>query len=390
MQAVQTYTLPPDKYIQAIEYAHARHILHFAGFAIALLAVIVILRFKIAPRWRRLHPALFIAAITLLTAFCDLPAGVCGHWLSLHYGISVQAWPSWLWDWMKEQAVGVVIAIAVFAPFYWLLRRSPKRWWWYAWLASIPVMIISAIADPLIIEPLFNRFEPLTTTHPELVEPIERMLQRAGVAIPRERLYEMKASEKTHSLNAYVSGFGPTRRVVLYDTIIEKEKGPPLATTFGHELGHYALGHISQGLALGAMGLLAALWLASRAIDMFVRRWGAALDIPAVSDYASLPAFLLFALVLSFVSEPIDNAISRRFEHQADIYSLEITHGLVPNAAEAAARAFQIEGETDLDEPNPGPFIRFWLYSHPPTAERLRFALEYDAWSPGRHPRYVK
>ncbi len=379
MQPIQSYTLPPDKLIQAIHYAHARYFLYFTGFAISVLVLAALLRLRLVPRLRRLNPVLIIAIVVLLTALFDLPAEMYGHSMSLRYHISIQPWLSWFWDWTKAQLVSLVIAVIVLIPFYALLRRSPRRWWMYAWLVSLPVMLFGAYADPLILEPLFNRFEPLAQHHPELIEPIEKLLQRAGVTIPRDHLFEMDASAKTNSLNAYVSGFGPSRRVVLYDTIIRKEEGPPLMTTIGHELGHYVLNHISKGLAFGAVVLLLGLLLLFYLMPWSIRRWGDRLDIHGVSDWASLPLFLLFVLVLGFLSDPIGNAFSRRIEHQADVYSLEVTNGLIPDPSQAAARAFQIEGETDLEEPDPNPFIVFWLYSHPPVADRLRFSL---AWRP--------
>jgi Zn-dependent protease with chaperone function len=256
----------------------------------------------------------------------------------------------------------------------------------YAWLVSLPVMLVSVYADPLILEPLFNQFDPLSATHPELLDPIEKLLHRAGVTIPADHLFEMKASAKTNSLNAYVSGFGPSRRVVLYDTIIRKEEGPPLLTTIGHELGHYVLEHIPKGLAFGAALLLAALLLLFYLMPWATRLCG----VSSVADWSSLPVLLLLVLLLSFLGEPIGNAYSRRQEHQADVFSLEVTHGVIPNPGQAAADAFQIEGETDLEEPDPNPLIVFWLYTHPPVAERLRFSLEYDPWSTGRHPQFVQ
>jgi Zn-dependent protease with chaperone function len=322
----------------------------------------------------------------LLTAIFDLPAEMYGHSLSLKFHISIESWPSWFWDWCKEQLVSIVIAISVLIPFYALLRKSPRRWWLYAWLASLPIMLVSVCADPLILEPLFNHFEPLATTHPELLDPIEKLLQRGGVSIPTDRLFEMKASEKTNLLNAYVSGFGPSRRVVLYDTIIRREEGPPLMTTIGHELGHYVLQHIPRGLAFGSALLLAGLLLVFYLMPRLVRYW----DVPSVSDWASLPVLLVLVLILGFLGEPIGNAYSRWEEHQADVFSLEVTHGLIPNPGQAAADAFQIEGETDLEEPDPNPLIVFWLYTHPPVAERLRFSLDYDPWSAGKHPQFVR
>lgn len=390
MQTVASYTLPPEQYARAIAYAHARYALHFAGFAVSVLVLLAIVRLRIVSRLRSQSPAVAIAIVLLLAAVADLPLAAIRHSVGLRFDISVQGWPSWFWDWTKEQAIGLLIGVGVLRAFYILLRRSPRRWWIYAWLASIPITIASVVADPWLFEPLFNRFEPLARTHPELVGPIERILQRARVSIPTDRLFEMNASAKTNSLNAYVSGFGPSRRVVLYDTIIRKESGPALLTTFGHELGHYALNHIGKGILFGALLSLAGAFLAYRVIGFMVVRWGERLDIRNVSDLASLPLFLLFVESATFVSEPLVNAYSRYQEHQADLYSLEVTHGIVPDAGKAAARAFQIEGENDLDEPAPNPMIVFWLYSHPPTADRLRFALEYDPWSQGRIPKFVR
>jgi STE24 endopeptidase len=366
---VQSYTLPPDKYLQAIAYAHARYALHFTSFAVAALALVAMIRLRVVDRLGNRRPVTIIGAILLLAAVADFPIDIIRHTVGLRYGISVQGWPSWLWDWSKGQMVSLAMGVAVILPFYVLLRKSPRRWWLYAWLAALPIMLVSVYADPLLFEPLFNKFEPLGRSHPELIPPIEKLLERAGVSIPVDHLFEMNASAKTNSLNAYVSGFGSSRRVVLYDTIIKKESGPALLTTFGHELGHYVLDHIENGMMFGAALLLIGLYLAYLVIRRARRN-------PA--ELTSLPVFLLIAEVTGFLSEPIVNAYSRRQEHAADVYSLEITHGIVPNASQAAAQAFQIEGETDLDEPDPNPLIVFWLYSHPPTAERLRFALEYE------------
>ncbi|MDP8980709.1 MAG: M48 family metalloprotease [Acidobacteriota bacterium] len=389
MQAVHAYTLPPDKYIQAVQYAQARHALEFAGFAVSLLVLLAVIRLRIAPRWRDWHPLPFSAAILLLVSVFDLPVDACRHFFSVRYGISIETWPAWLLDWGKEQGLSAIVAALLIWPFYAFLRRRPRGWSIPVWLASLPLLLAGTFAGPLLIEPMFNRFQPLEKNHPDLVVQIERLLGKAGVDIPPSRLYEMDASARTTALNAYVSGFGASRRVVLYDTIIRKENGPPLLTTVGHELGHYVLGHIEKGLAFAAALLLIALLISEHVVRAAVQRWGARLDLRSTGDRATLPLFLLLFLLLGFIAEPLSNAFSRVLEHQADVYSLEATHGVVPDAGQAAAQAFQIEGETDLDPPDPSPLAVFWFYSHPPTSERLRFSLDYDPWRAGRKPRYV-
>lgn len=359
------YTLTPEKYLQAVHYAHLRYFVHFANFAVQVILLLAIIRSRLVRRLPLAPPIVVISAVLLLVALAALPLDAFGHAASLRYGISVQGWPSWFSDWIKEQLLGLVIAALLFRGFYVLLKKSPQRWWLYTWLSAVPIMIASVYLEPWLLEPLFNRFTPLTRSHPELISPIEKLLSRAGLSIPQDRFFEMEASTKTNSLNAYVSGFGSTRRVVLYDTIIQKEPGPELLTTFAHELGHYALDHIAKGIVFGSLLLLAGLYLAFRCLRF------------ALNDVANFPELLLVITAAQFLSEPLVNAYSRAQEHAADVYSLEITHNVMPNASQAAARAFQIEGETDLDEPAPHPFIVFWLYSHPPTAERLRFALRF-------------
>jgi STE24 endopeptidase len=375
---IQTYTLPPDRLALAVNYAFARHVLYFASVAFAAIVLVALIRLRIAPRLRARKLPLVIAAVYAIITLFDLPAEAGYHALSLHYGISIQPWTGWFADWLKAQAVSLPITVLVTWAFYALVRRSPRRWWLYAWIACIPLILFTAWVEPYVIEPLFNQFVPLSAEHPELVAPIEALLGRAGVSIPSGHLFEMRASVKTNALNAYVSGFGSSKRVVLYDTIIKKEPQPELMTTFGHELGHYAMGHIVKGITYATLLLLLGFFLAYLMIRWFVSKWGRLrFDVPSPHDAGSLPAFALIALVLSFLGEPIGNALSRMQEHQADVYSLDVTSGIVPDNLQAAARAFQIEGETVLEPPNPSSFIVFWLYSHPPVRDRIEFAVHY-------------
>jgi len=150
---------------------------------------------------------------------------------------------------------------------------------------------------------------------------------------------------------------------------------------FGHEMGHYVLHHVWFGIALGSLGILVLLY----GTWHIARRSGWRID-----NFASLPALLLVMAVFDFATTPIGNAATRRIEHDADVYGLEVIHGLVPNSPQVAAEAFQIMGEIGLADPSPSPFIEFWLYSHPSVSSRVRFSSEYDPWSKGRSPKYVR
>jgi Zn-dependent protease with chaperone function len=132
------------------------------------------------------------------------------------------------------------------------------------------------------------------------------------------------------------------------------------------------------------------LYVAYRALEWVLRRWGASWGIRGQQDWAALGALLLIVEVLGFLAEPVGNGFSRVFEHAADVYGLELTHGIVPDSSEEAARAFQVMGEKDLADPNPSAFITFWLYSHPPISRRVEFAHNYDPWGKGEEPKYVK
>jgi STE24 endopeptidase len=243
--------------------------------------------------------------------------------------------------------------------------------------------------EPMVIEPLFYRFEPLAATHPALVNQLEQLVSRGGLSIPPDRMFEMKASEKLNSLNAYVSGFGGSKRVVVWDTTLQKLTTPETLFVFGHEMGHYVLGHIRNSLIWLSLLLLVLLSFGSHIVRSVIARWGTTWRMRETADWASLPVFLLMFAVFSFLTEPIVNGYSRWQEHQADVYGLEVTHGIVPDSPAVAGHSFQVMGEIGLDEPNPNHFIEFWLYSHPSTSDRLTFVESYNPWSSGA-PRYVK
>jgi len=203
-------------------------------------------------------------------------------------------------------------------------------------------------------------------------------------------MYEMKASEKVTTINAYVTGFGSSKRVVVWDTTIEKMTTPETLFVFGHEMGHYVLNHIIYGLILGAIGLLIGLYLIYRLSGWVLKRFQQRWHIRELGDWAALPMIFLLFSILGFFAEPITNVVSRHFEHEADVYGLEVTHGINPNSQEAAAHAFQVLGELSLDYPYPSKFVVLWYYDHPAISDRVRFAHEYDPWSKGQAPKYVK
>ncbi len=397
---VQGYRLAPEKTQKAVVFNRARDWLYFLGSAYGVLVYFLVLCWRVGPRYRnwaervarrRLVQALVYVPLLLLTlSVLNLPRPIYAHWLVHRFGLSVQGWRSWVWDWSKGQLVGWVFAAAVAWILYGVIRRSPRRWWFYFWLSALPMIVFVVFLEPLVIDPLFYKFEPLAAREPALVAEIEKVTQRAGLAIPRERMFEMKASEKLRSVNAYVTGVGASKRVVVWDTTLRELTTPQILSVFGHEMGHYVLGHIPKGMAVFAAALLVLLYLGHRAMGWVLGRWGQRWGIRGLDDWAALPALLLFFSFANFLAAPLDHAYSRHLEHQADVYALEVTHGIVPDAGEVAAQAHQILGEIDLEEPDPPRFIVIWLYTHPPINERIVFARTYDPWSRGQAPQFVK
>ena len=217
----------------------------------------------------------FVPLLILTIDLFDLPLRIYWHSLSLRYEQSIQRWGSWLVDWLKGEALGVGLAILLVMVLYVAMRRSPRRWWFYSWLASLALLLFLFFISPWFIDPLFNHFEPLGNQHPQLVASIENLTQRAGVPIPADRIFLMRASEKTNTINAYVTGFGASKRVVMWDTTIAKTTNDEALFIVGHELGHYVLGHVATGFAFFAVALLLAFYIMFRSLHWALHRWGA-------------------------------------------------------------------------------------------------------------------
>jgi Zn-dependent protease with chaperone function len=396
----EQYTLSHERQVKAVAYSRAGYTLYFVSYLLGGLFLFLLLRLGWAAKFRDaaenlsdqkwVQGLVFVPLLFVTIDVLDLPVQLYWHALSLHYEQSIQGWGSWFWDWTKGEfldvAFGIVLVLILFA----VMRRSPRRWWLYFWFPAVLIFLGLIVITPLVIDPLFNKFEPLSKENPELVASIEKLTKHAGVPIPEDRIFLMAASRKTNTINAYVTGLGASKRVVIWDTTIQKTSSDECLFIVGHELGHYVLGHVWRGFLVGAAGLLLALYFLFRGLHWALDRWGRDWNLYGQEDWASLAALLLLLQVLLFISSPVISGYSRMQEHDADVYGLEVIHGLVPDSAEVAAHAFQVLGEQDLEDPNPPPFITFWLYSHPPVADRLVFAHGYDPWSKGESPKYVK
>lgn len=397
---VIAYAPPPAEYSKAKEYsrAHYRHFFFdtFYGFLILL----VLLKWRVAPAFRNLAERvskrrgvqliIFSPLILLAIAIPGIATDIKDEQLQRVFGLSVQAWGPWLRDWIVNQAIMLILGTILIAILYAVIRRSPTRWWFYFWLASIPILILLLFAQPLVIDPLFYTFKPLAGAQPVLVEEMQKVVHRGGMDIPADRMFVMNASSKQTGLNAYVTGFGASKRVVVWDNTIAKATVPETLFVFGHEMGHYVLLHIQKEMCILAAILLFLFYLGYRLSNGMLARWGARWGIRDLQDLASLPALLLVITALAFLATPAINAVSRHFEHEADRYGLEVIHGIVPDPNQVAAHYFEKSGEMNLADPDPSTWDKIWFFDHPTRPERVHFVATYNPWEKGGSPEYVK
>lgn len=392
------YTLPPEKLVKAKRLARLESISDPLDTLWSLVQLALILTLGVAAKMRDLvvrsfrrrwmQGYSFVFLLVSLTTLLELPIDIYRHHVSVAYGFSVQGWGSWLGDQAKSLALAVAIGGLLVLILFWVIRRSPARWWLWFWMVAAAFAVAGVFITPYVIDPMFNHFEPLTKSDPALVQQLETVVQRGGMNIPPERMFLMKASAKTTTLNAYVTGFGASKRVVVWDTTIAKATPEEVEFIFAHEMGHYALGHVVLGLSFLLLLLLLFFWLGFHGMQLLLRRYGAAWGIPSQQDWAALVVLFFVVSVLSVISQPLMNGFSRILEHNADIYGQEAVHGLVGDPQTVGRAAFQVLGEDSLDDPTPHPLLEFWTGSHPPIRTRAAFASIYDPWAAGYVPKY--
>lgn len=392
------YSLPPDKLAKALALSRSGIGVEVGTAVFGFLLLVLALRFGWIARLRDLVVGLtprrwlqglcFIPPCVVLASAAQLPFDLWGHHESLAYGLSVQGWPSWFRDWALALLITVAIATPLGLGIFALLRKTPRHAWLWVWLFSIPFELLAIFASPYIIDPLFNRFEPLAQSQPALVEKLEQIIDKSGEQIPRSRMFLMKASDKSTTLNAYVTGFGASKRVVVWDTTTNSGSLDEVQFIFGHELGHYALGHIVRTLLFLSSLFLVALYAGARISARLIARYGGAWRISSLDDWAAAGIIALVFALIGFIGTPIANAYSRSHEHAADVYGQEIIHGIVAEPRRCASHTFQMLGEMSLDVPDPNPWWVWFASSHPSISERLHFAAHYDPWAAGEKPRY--
>ena len=272
---------------------------------------------------------------------------------------------------MNSFLVGTLIIGLGVSIIYYLLKKSPKRWWAYTSIVAIPLTVIMMFVFPIWISPIFNDFSSMKDK--ELETKILTLAESCG--IEGSRVFEVNTSIDTKTMNAYVTGFSNTKRIVLTDTLIKKLDEDELLFVMAHEISHYMLGHLITRIIFNSLIMVVALYLVYKIGNIFIHKFKNKIGFYEMSDIASLP--LLFLLIHLFFSvlTPINLAFSRYQEHEADRFALEITQNNY-----AGASAFVKLQEENLQIPRPGWFYKTFRSSHPILGDRIDFCNTYRPW----------
>lgn len=381
VRTTETVAVPVPSEV-AIRYHRTGNVLWAVETGLALLIPALLLLTRGSARMRDLArrsgrrwlPTVAIYAIlfVLLTALLTLPLSYYAGYLRQHeYGLSNQSFSRWMGEWIKGVAVsGIGLSLVLWIP-YLLLRRSPRRWWLYAGLATAPLTTLLLVITPVWIDPIFNDFGPMKD--PALESRILGLARRAG--IDRSRVYQVNKSLDTKAVNAYVTGLGGTKRIVLWDTILDKLEPDQILFVTAHEMGHFVLRH-TLAVILGATILMTlSLYVVHRFSAGVIARFSARFGFDRLSDVASFPLLLLLGSIVSLVLTPAVLAFSRHQEHEADKFALELTRN-----NHAAATTFVRLQEENLTLPRPGLLYLLWRGSHPALGDRIDFANRYRPW----------
>jgi STE24 endopeptidase len=295
-----------------------------------------------------------------------LPVSAYAEMVRHRYGLSTRGWGLWLRDVAVATAISAVVTALALWSFLWLVRRAPRTWW--AWSAAVAAgfVVVGSFLYPVVVEPAFNRFDPMPAG--ELRTDLLDLAAASGV--PVQDVLVSDASRRTTALNAYVSGLGATRRIVVYDTTLEELPDKQIESIVAHEHRHVVNGDVLTGTLIGALGAAAGTallgWLLSW--TALLRRAGA--DGPG--DARVLPLVLFLLAVGNLVATPLQNTVSRQIEARADLHALDATRD--PASFVDMQRRLST---TNLSDPDPPAAWQWFFGSHPTTAQRVAFAEDW-------------
>jgi STE24 endopeptidase len=304
--------------------------------------------------------------VVLLVEVITLPLAAWRHTIVVRYGISTQTWGAWAVDVAKSFAVGAVIGGLALLGFYAVVRFAP-RWWWAAGaVGAAALVVLMSFVLPVIVEPIFNKFTPMAAG--PLRSDLLTLAERDGV--PVRDVLVADASRRTRAVNAYVSGFGPTRRIVVYDTMLTEATEDEVVSVVAHELGHAKENDVWTGTLIGALGTAAGV-----IVLYLLGSWTGLLrlaGVTAIGEPRAIGLVLAIATLAGLIGGPAQAFVSRRVEARADAHALALTGD--PATFEAMQRRL---GTVNLSDPDPPAWEYVLSASHPSTVERMAAARAY-------------
>jgi Zn-dependent protease with chaperone function len=320
-------------------------------------------------RWWCPTVGLYVVFYLAIVFVIDLPLAYYQGFVRQHaYGLSNQTLVKWSTDSLLHLGVAMIVGFAFTWVPYLLLARSPRRWWLYTTLLSVPFLVATVLVKPIWIDPLFNHFGPMRDK--ALERSILDLAGRAG--IEGSRVFEVNKSIDTKAVNAYVTGVFQTKRIVLWDTLIARLNERELLAVMAHEMGHYVLGHVVRSILLSSLLTLIGLYFVNRIGRRLVARYAHLLGFNSLADIASVPLLVMLIQLTSLFLTPAAFAYSRFQEHEADRFALDLTR-----MNHSAATAFVRLQEENLSNPRPGLIYKIFRATHPSIGERIDFCNTY-------------
>jgi STE24 endopeptidase len=308
----------------------------------------------------------YVLMLMVLAKVLSLGLDYYGFRLEQRYQLSNQRTRAWLWDEGKGFLVGFVVAGVVAELLYFTIRQFPEYWWLTAWALFMCLFVVMAQVAPLVLFPIFYKFEPLENE--ELKRRLTRLGESAGTRV--RGIYKWHLSEKSKKANAALTGLGATRRIILADTLLDNYSDDEIEAVLAHELGHHVHRHILKSIFVQAGIALFGFWAANYILHLAVERWHM---FETLSDFANLPLLVLVSTVLSFLLMPALNAYSRFNERQADRYVFRSIPSIEPFISSMNKLAAQ-----NLAERQPSKWVEWFFHSHPAIWRRIAAA---QAWS---------
>ncbi len=320
-------------------------------------------------RWKAVHTALYALQYLLLTTVISFPFTIYQSFFREHkYGLANQGFGDWFGEQMIGLMVGLILVPILLVALYAVFRKAPRTWWLWGAAVSTVFLVIMLLIGPVYLAPLFNEYQSLED--PATVDPILSMARGSGVEV--DKVYQFDASKQSKRVSANVSGIFGTMRISLNDNLLERCDLAGVKAVMGHEIGHYVLNHIYEGLLFFAVVLVGAFAFVRFTFDRVVGWRGKSWGISGVGDIAGLPLLIVLLAAYFFLMTPILNTFIRTNEAEADIFGLNIAR----EPEGFAETALMLSEYRKID---PGPIEEWIFHDHPSGRARIQMAMDWKA-----------